>query len=155
MGNMTRQTYSTTPARNYQAPKTGSVKDATGVTYTGSGQPMDVGRRQGQGQGKRVCYFCGYKGHVAKECKQQLNGCFKCKQKGHAIKDCPQNVRQGKIREINQWQEEVHPQSYYEPSVAGTLQHGGRSVQGDGHGHITPFKEETTEDEKSLKDNAQ
>jgi hypothetical protein len=144
-GNMTRHI----PYQPKPAPKT-AFKDATGTTYTGSGQPMEIGRQKGG----KTCFYCGIKGHVAAVCKQKLGGCFKCKQKGHAIKDCPQNTGQKQVRGIETWQQEVQPGSYREPPSANTSQYGGRSIQGDGRGHIGPIIEEQTEEE-SVKDHAQ
>ncbi|KAK0470794.1 hypothetical protein IW261DRAFT_1572640 [Armillaria novae-zelandiae] len=42
-------------------------KTSTGTTYTGSGQPMDIGKLQAEGK----CFNCSEKGHMSQDCKKE------------------------------------------------------------------------------------
>ncbi|KAK1643633.1 hypothetical protein QYE76_061438 [Lolium multiflorum] len=47
-------------------------------------------RNQGyQSANQITCHSCGFKGHVAKDCKKPKIICFGCRQEGHMLKDCP------------------------------------------------------------------
>ena len=82
-------------------------KTGTGVTYSGRGQPMDIGKSNDNFKdGKPKCFNCNKYGHMAKECQSEkkeceTRTCFKCKKKGHIAKDCKgkQTMKKRKIQE--------------------------------------------------------
>jgi len=82
-------------------------KTATGTTYGGRGQPMDIGRSDNNFKdGKLKCFNCNKYGHMVKECrvekrKQDTQTCFKCEKKGHIAKNCKgkQTMKKHKIQE--------------------------------------------------------
>jgi hypothetical protein len=61
-------------------------RTGTGLTYGGSGQPMEIGLTR-----PMKCYNCNKNGHMAKECKEpkrEKGACFYCAKLGHQAKDC-------------------------------------------------------------------
>jgi len=65
----------------------------TGVTYGGSGQPMEIGRKKLVWSKDRTpqCYRCDQYGHIGKECPSKPkkgNNCFACGKFGHRATDC-------------------------------------------------------------------
>jgi hypothetical protein len=65
----------------------------TGVTYRGSGQPMEIGRKKfvWSKDGTPQCYRCDQYGHIGKECvtkPKNGNNCFACGKFGHKAADC-------------------------------------------------------------------
>jgi hypothetical protein len=72
----------------------------TGVTYGGTGQPMELGRKKlvWSKDGTPQCYRCDQYGHIGKECptkpkngngSQRGNGnCYVCGKFGHKAADC-------------------------------------------------------------------
>jgi hypothetical protein len=72
----------------------------TGVTYGGTGQPMELGRKKlvWSKDGTPQCYRCDQYGHIGKECptkpkngsgSQKGNGnCYACGKFGHKAADC-------------------------------------------------------------------
>ena len=57
------------PCSNPIKANTGIKQDGTGITYIGTGQPMDV--FIGQAYYRGACYLCGKTGHFACECPNQ------------------------------------------------------------------------------------
>ena len=82
-------------------------KMATGTTYRGRGQPMDIGKSNNNFKDwKPKCFNCNKYGHMAKECwaeKREWDTwtCFKCEKKGHIAKNCKgkQMMKKHKIQE--------------------------------------------------------
>ena len=82
-------------------------KTATGMTYGGRGQPMDIGKSNDNFKdGKLKCFNCNKYGHMAKECRAEkkeweTRTCFKCDKKGHIAKDCrgKQIMKKRKVQE--------------------------------------------------------
>ena len=67
-------------------------KTETGTTYSGWGQPMDIGKSNNNFKDGKLMYLnCNKYGHVAKECwkkkEKEMRKCFKCNKKGHIAKD--------------------------------------------------------------------
>jgi hypothetical protein len=66
----------------------------TGITYGGTGQPMELGRKKlvWNKDGTPQCYRCDQFGHIGKECPnkpKKVNGnCFSCGKFGHKAADC-------------------------------------------------------------------
>jgi len=82
-------------------------KTATGTTYRGRGQPMDIGRSDDNFKDRKLkCFNCNKYGHMVKECRAEkrerdTRTCFKCKKKGHIAKNCKgkQTMKKHKIQE--------------------------------------------------------
>ena len=82
-------------------------KTETGTTYSGRGQPMDIGKSNDNFKdGKPKCFNCNKYRHMAKECRSEkkeceTRTCFKCEKKGHIAKDCKgkQTMKKHKIQE--------------------------------------------------------
>ena len=82
-------------------------KMATGTTYGGRGQPMDIGKsNDNYKDGKPKCFNCNKYGHMAKECQvvkkeHKTRTCFKYEKKGHITKNCKekQMMKKRKIQE--------------------------------------------------------
>ena len=80
---------------------------ATGTTYGGRGQPMDIGKsNDNYKDGKPKCFNCNKYGHMAKECQvvkkeHETRTCFKYEKKGHITKNCKekQMMKKCKIQE--------------------------------------------------------
>ena len=68
-------------------------KTATGTTYGGRGQPMDIGKSNDNFKDRKLkCFNCNKYGHMAKECwtekrERDTWTCFKCNKKGHIAKN--------------------------------------------------------------------
>jgi len=80
---------------------------ATGTTYGGRGQPMDIGKSNNNFKdGKPKCFNCNKYGHMVKEYRAEkrewdTQTCFKCEKKGHIAKNCKgkQTMKKCKIQE--------------------------------------------------------
>ncbi|XP_006458360.1 hypothetical protein AGABI2DRAFT_115378 [Agaricus bisporus var. bisporus H97] len=86
-------------------------KTETGITYRGSGQPMEIGWKKFEWDkdGKPKCHKCGKFGHIGKNCEEKKKNfgekksfkCFSCGKFGHIAKNCRSN-RSGRIRAMNE-----------------------------------------------------
>ena len=82
-------------------------KTATGTTYGGRGQPMDIGKSNDNFKDRKLkCFNCNKYGHMAKECRAEkkerdTQTYFKCEKKGHIAKNCKgkQTMKKRKIQE--------------------------------------------------------
>ena len=82
-------------------------KTATGTTYGGRGQPMDIRKsNDNYKDGKPKCFNCNKYGHMAKECRaekkeRETRTCFKCEKKRHITKNYKgkQTMKKHKIQE--------------------------------------------------------
>jgi len=80
------QVYESTEGRH-------NYKTSIGITYSGRGQPMDIGKSNDNFKdGKPKCFNCNKYEHIAKECRsekkeRETRTCFKCDKKGHIAKD--------------------------------------------------------------------
>jgi hypothetical protein len=83
----------------------------TRVTYGGSGQPMELGRKklEWSKDGTPKCYKCNQFGHIGKECPKKTHGtqgvkCYGCRKFGHVAKYCRSKGKaqfKVKVRSIN------------------------------------------------------
>jgi len=82
-------------------------KTSTETTYSGRGQPMDIGKSNDNFKDRKPkCFNCNKYGHMAKECRlekkeQETRTCFKCDKKGgHIAKDCKgkQTMKKRKVQ---------------------------------------------------------
>ncbi|XP_006455379.1 hypothetical protein AGABI2DRAFT_121298 [Agaricus bisporus var. bisporus H97] len=86
-------------------------KTDTGITYGGSGQPMEIGWKKFEWDkdGKPKCHKCGKFGHIRKDCEEKKKNfgekksfkCFSCGKMGYIAKNCRSN-RSGRIRAMNE-----------------------------------------------------
>ena len=84
-----------------------NYKTGTETTYSGRGQPMDIGKSNDNFKDGKPKYFNYNKyGHMAKECRverkeRKTRTCFKCEKKGYITKDCKgkQTMKKHKIQE--------------------------------------------------------
>jgi len=82
-------------------------KTSTGTTYSGRGQPMDIGKSSDNFKDRKPkCFNCNKYGHMVKECRAEkkerdIRTCFKCDKKGHIAKDCKgkQIMKKRKVQE--------------------------------------------------------
>jgi hypothetical protein len=80
-----------------------------GITYRGSGQPMEIGRKKLVWSKDRTpqCYRCDQYGHIGKECPtkpKKGNNCFACGKFGHRAMDCRSKGKMQfkmKVRAVN------------------------------------------------------
>jgi hypothetical protein len=69
-------------------------RTGTGITFGGSGQPMEVGRQMPtfNERGQPKCFKCNTYGHMVKDCCKGNNKgerkCYNCGKGGHFAKDC-------------------------------------------------------------------
>ncbi|MFS7977452.1 putative transcription factor interactor and regulator CCHC(Zn) family [Helianthus anomalus] len=53
---------------------------------------LNVWINEGEWYDNRVCYNCGFQGHIALDCQKknfEMRRCFECNIKGHIARDCP------------------------------------------------------------------
>ena len=80
-------------------------KISTGVTYSGQGQPMNIGKSNNNFKdGKLKCFNCNKYRHIAKEYQakkkeQETRKCFKCDKEEHIAKDCRGKIKNKKFQE--------------------------------------------------------
>ena len=82
-------------------------KTGTGTTYSGRGQPMDIGKSNDNFKDRKPkCFNCNKYGHMAKEYQvekkeRETRTCFKCEKKEHIAKNCKgkQTMKKRKIQE--------------------------------------------------------
>jgi len=78
-----------------------NYRTGSGITYGGMGKPMEIGRQQNNGQGRKPkCYNCNKFRHMAKDCRQpkkekKQQECFKCGKEEHIAIGCraPQQMK--------------------------------------------------------------
>jgi hypothetical protein len=98
------QGYESTEIRN-------DYRTGTGITFGGSGQPMEVGRQMPafNERGQPKCFKCNTYGHMAKDCRKGNNKgerkCYNCGKGGHFAKDC-RLPKKNRIRSMTGEEEE-------------------------------------------------
>ena len=91
----------------------------TGITYGGTGQPMEIGRKKFEwnDKGEPKCYKCGTFGHMGKNCTKPKNTgvkCYSCGKFGHMAKQC--NKKGPRIRSMTEEGEEEGNDEETKPS---------------------------------------
>jgi hypothetical protein len=69
------------------------IRTKSGITYGGSGLPMEIGKRKflWNDKGEPKCYKCKSYGHMGKNCPNKKNSnvkCYRCGKFGHMSKSC-------------------------------------------------------------------
>jgi hypothetical protein len=69
------------------------IKTESGITYGGSGLPMEIGKRKflWNDKGEPKCYKCESYGHMGKNCPNKKSSnvkCYRCGKFGHVSKSC-------------------------------------------------------------------
>ena len=103
--------------QGYESTETPQQRTGTGITYGGTGQPMEIGRQMPafNEKGQPKCFKCNKYGHMAKECRGgNVKGgrkCYNCDKEGHFSKNC-RAPRKNRIRSMAEEEdEEVETQS--------------------------------------------
>ena len=97
-------------------------KTSTGTTYSGQGQPIDIGRSNKNFKDRKPkCFNCNKYGHMVKECQskkkeQETRTCFKCDKKEHIARDCKekQTIKKRKVQEGSDNKDEKKEESFGE-----------------------------------------
>jgi len=82
-------------------------KISTGTTYSGRGQPMDIGRSNDNFKDRKPkCFNCNKYRHMVNDCQgkkkeRETRKCFKCDKEGHIAKDYKgkQMMKNRKVKE--------------------------------------------------------
>jgi hypothetical protein len=69
------------------------IRTKSGITYRGSGLPMEIGKRKflWNNKGEPKCYKCDSFGHMGKNCPNKKSSnikCYRCGKFGHLSKNC-------------------------------------------------------------------
>jgi hypothetical protein len=69
------------------------IRTESGITYGGSGLPMEIGKRKflWNDKGEPKCYKCESYGHMGKNCPNKKSSnikCYRCRKFGHMSKSC-------------------------------------------------------------------
>jgi hypothetical protein len=69
------------------------IRTESGITYGGSGLPMEIGKRKflWNDKGEPKCYKCELYGHMGKNCPNKKSSnvkCYRCGKFGHMSKSC-------------------------------------------------------------------
>jgi hypothetical protein len=70
-----------------------NIRTKSGITYGGSGLPMEIGKRKflWNDKGEPKCYKCESYGHMGKNCPNKKSSnvkCYRCRKFGHMSKSC-------------------------------------------------------------------
>jgi hypothetical protein len=81
------------------------IRTESGITYGGSGLPMEIGKRKflWNNKGEPKCYKCELYGHMGKNCPNKKNSnvkCYRCGKFGHMSKSCWS--KRPKVRMMNE-----------------------------------------------------